>query len=262
MSVVTKYEPGTPCWIELATTDVDAAKTFYAAVFGWDYNVGDEETGFYTMPQLQGRDVAGMMAQGDEERAQGVPPMWRSYVSVESADATSAKVAELGGTVLAPPFDVMDFGRMGIFLDPEGAFIAAWESKSHIGSGIVNEPGAFGWSELATRDPAKAKAFYTALFGWTARDTDPSTGMQYTEWLVGERSVAGMLPMTPEMGGMPPSWTVYFNVEDCDAAVKRVTENGGALFFGPQDIPSVGRFAVVADPQGAVFAVIKTAEEG
>jgi hypothetical protein len=260
MPIVTKYEPGTPCWVELATTDVAAAKTFYTTLFGWDYDEGGEETGFYVTPRLKGSDVAGMMARGEDERAQGVPPMWRTYVCVESADDAAAKVTELGGTVLAPPFDVMDLGRVSVFLDTEGALISAWEPKQHHGSGIVNEPGAWGWSELATRDPEKAKAFYTALFGWNAHDSDPSAGMVYTEWQVGDRSVGGMLKITAEMGEMPPSWSVYFQVDDCDATVERAKANGGALFFGPEDIPTVGRFAVLADPQGAIFQVITTAD--
>lgn len=258
MSVVTKYEPGTPCWIELATPDVDAAKAFYTAMFGWEYTIGGAETSFYVMPQLEGHDVAGMMAQGDDERAQGVPPMWRTYVSVESADEVAARVPELGGTLLAPAFDVMDFGRSTVFLDAEGAFLAAWEPKTHIGSAIVNQPGAFGWSELASRDPDTAKAFYTALFGWTTRDASSEEGAQYTEFLVGERSVAGLLPITSRMGDMPAAWTVYFEVDDCGAAIEHATSNGGDVYFGPMEVPDVGQFAVLGDPQGAAFAVIKT----
>jgi len=209
------------------------------------------------MPQLKGRDVAGMMTQGDEERAQGVPPMWRTYVNVASADATAKKVAELGGTVLAEPFDVMDFGRMGVFFDTEGAFIAAWEAKSHIGAGIVNEPGAFCWSELITRAPDTAKAFYTDLFGWSTRAGSADADMDYTEWRLGDRTVGGMLRMTPEMGDMPPCWTTYFAVDDTDAAVATATGGGGTVFVPPTDIPTGGRFAVLADPRGAVFAIIK-----
>lgn len=255
MPKVTSYEPGTPCWVELATPDLDAAKTFYTALFGWDYEAGPEETNFYTMPQLQGASVAGMMTQGEEERAQGVPPMWRTYVSVASADDTASKVAGLGGTVIAEPFDVMDVGRMGVFLDPEQAMFAVWQPKQHVGAGIVNETSAFCWSELTTNDIEGAKRFYSGLFGW---GTDGSP--EYTEWKVGDRVVGGMLPITPEMAGVPPCWTTYFMVDDCDATAAAAAANGGSVFVEPRDIPDVGRFAVVADPQGAVFAVITMSE--
>jgi predicted enzyme related to lactoylglutathione lyase len=255
MSTVTKYEPGTPCWVELATPDLDAAKPFYTALFGWDYAVGPEETAFYTMPQLAGQNVAGMMTQGEDEKAQGVPPMWRTYVSVKSADETMKKVAGLGGTVLMEPFDVMDVGRMAAFLDTENAMLAVWQPKEHVGAGIVNETGTFGWSELTTRDPDGAKKFYSGLFGWGTEDHP-----DYYEWQVNDRAVGGMLPMTPEMGDMPPCWTTYFMVDDTDAIAKTVKAEGGAVFVEPRDIPDVGRFAVVADPQGAMFAIIKMAE--
>jgi hypothetical protein len=251
MSTVTSYAPGTPCWVELATSDIDAAKAFYAALFGWEYEVGPEESGFYTMPRLEDATVAGMMTQGDEERAQGVPPMWRTYMSVANADDTASRVTGLGGTVLAEPFDVMDVGRMGVFLDPEQAMFAIWEPKQHIGAGIVNETGAFSWSELTTNDAEAAKRFYCGLFGW---GTDESP--DYTGWKVGDRVVGGMLPITSEMAGVPPCWTTYFMVDDCDATAATVKAKGGSVFVEPRDIPDVGRFAVVADPQGAVFAVI------
>ena len=199
------------------------------------------------MPRLNDATVAGMMTQGDQERAQGVPPMWRTYVSVASADDTAAKVAGLGGTVVAEPFDVLDVGRMAVFLDPEQALVAA-AAPQHVGAGIVDDPGAYCWSELITRDLAEPEVLH-GLFGWEADDTPG-----YTEWKVDDRAVGGMLPITPEMGGMPPCWTTYFAVDDCDASADRDATGRGAR--RPRDIPDVGRFAVVADPQGAVFAII------
>ena len=252
MSRVTEYAAGTPCWVELATPDLEAAKTFYTALFGWGYEFGPEESDFYTLPRLQDTTVAGMMTQGEQERAQDVPPMWRTYVSVASADDTAAKVAGLGGTVVAEPFDVLDVGRMAVFLDPEQALVAVWQPRQHVGAGIVDEPGAYCWSELTTNDVPGAKRFYGGLFGWEADDKP-----DYTEWKVGDRVVGGMLPITPEMGGVPPCWTTYFAVDDCDTTATTATAHGGAVLVGPRDIPDVGRFAVVADPQGAVFAIIR-----
>lgn len=254
MPDIDRYGPGVPNWVELQTTDRDAAKTFYRALFGWEYDVGGAETGLYVMPQVRNRPVAGMMAINDEMRAQGVPSNWATYVNVSSADEIATRATELGGTVVAGPFDVLEYGRMCVVLDPEGAAIGAWEKKQHIGAGVVNEPGSFCWSELHTNDPEAAKSFYSGLFGWTPKTSE---GMDYTEFLVGDRSISGMISITPEMGPIPPNWTVYFAVADTDAACATITGNGGTVFAGPTDIPP-GRFAVAADSQGAMFAVIAT----
>ena len=260
MPEMTKYEPGTPCWIELATTDIEAAKKFYGDVLGWkEYEVGGEEVGGYTTPMIDGHRVAGMMTQMEEQKKMGVPPHWATYVSVTSADDTTKKVAGLGGTVILEPMDVMDIGRMAVFLDSEGAAICAWQPKQHQGSEIVNEPGTFTWSELYTKDPNKAKAFYSGLFGWKPETHEGP--MNYTEWKVGDRSVGGMIEIAPEMGPMPPNWLTYFAVADTDDTAAKAKKAGGAMMMEPMDIPNVGRFAVIADPQGAVFAVIKTAME-
>src|SRR5262245_45503449 len=152
MPVMTKYAPGTPCWVDLATTDLDAAKTFYAAVLGWkDFNVGPEEAGYYTMPERDGKPLCGMAEQQEQERQMGVPPHWNSYVSVTGDDPTK-KAPGLGGTVVLEPMDVLDVGRMSVILDPEGAAICTWQPKSHPGAGIANEPGAWCWNELYAKD--------------------------------------------------------------------------------------------------------------
>jgi predicted enzyme related to lactoylglutathione lyase len=257
MPEMTKYEPGTPCWIELSTTDLDSAKKFYGAVLGWnDYDVAGPEAGNYTMPKIKEKPVAGMMTQMDDEKAMGVPPHWNTYVRVKSADDTAKTAKELGATVVVEPMDVLDVGRMCVILDPEGAAICAWEPKAHPGAGIWREPGSFAWSELHTKDKDKAKSFYTALFGWGAQEhAEP---MPYTEWQVGGESVGGMMQITPEMGPMPPNWLTYFEVADADDTVAKANKAGGNTLMGPHDIPDVGRFAVLADPQGAVFAVIKS----
>ena len=257
MSEIGSYEPGTPCWVELATNDIGAAQNFYTGLFGWDYEVAEPEAGNYVIPQVKGRAVAGMMTQGDEERAQGIPPHWRTYVSVTSADDTATRAKDLGGTVVMEAFDVMDLGRMCAILDLEGAFIAAWQPKAHFGAGIANEPATFCWNELNTRDPDRATAFYSSLFGWTAKAAE---GMDYTEWQLDGNSVGGLMAITPEMGDLPPNWLVYFACDDTDGACAKATQHGGAVFVPPTDIPP-GRFAVIADAQGAVFGVITMTEE-
>ena len=257
MPTMSDYTPGTPCRIDLSTTDLDAAKKFYTAVLGWsDYDVSPEEAGFYTMPRMKDQSVAGMMTQSDDEKKMGVPPHWNTYVRVDSADDAAKKAKDLGAMVVVEPMDVMDVGRMAVFLDPEGAGICVWQPNQFPGAGIVNEPGAFIWSELYTKDLAAAKKFYSALFGWNT-ETNETLG-NYTELKVGDRTFGGMMTITAEMGPIPPNWLIYFAVDDADAAVEAANKAGGSAMMGPMDIPKVGRIAVLADPQGAVFAVIKT----
>lgn len=258
MPEMTKYAPGTPCWIDLSTTDLDPAKKFYGAVLGWtDYSVGPEESGFYTMSERDGKSLAGMMTQMPDEKTMGVPPHWNTYVSVTSADDAAKKAKELGAMVVVEPMDVMDVGRMAVFIDPEGAAISVWEPKAHVGAAITNEPGAFTWSELYTKDPTKATAFYTGLFGWSTFVNGPP--MNYVEWKLGEKSIGGMMQITPEMGPIPPNWLTYFAVDNTDAAAAAAGKSGGSVMMPAMDIPDVGRFAVLADGQGAVFAILQAA---
>jgi predicted enzyme related to lactoylglutathione lyase len=177
-------------------------------------------------------------------------------VRADDVDATTAKVEAAGGTVHAPPFDVMDAGRMSVVQDPTGAIILPWQAKSNIGAKLVNEAGTFSWSELMTPDVPKAAAFYNALFGWTTETHGEGPGA-YTEFKLGGNSVAGA--MNPPMPGIPPMWGIYFTVDDTDASVEKAKSLGGAVMNGPMDIEP-GRFAVLADPQGAVFNVIKMSE--
>jgi predicted enzyme related to lactoylglutathione lyase len=259
MSERTSYEPGTPSWVDLGSPDLDAAVEFYGALFGWDVaeSQSPEQTGGYRMAILSGKPVAGMMPLMQE----GQPPAWTTYVSVEDADATAAAVKEAGGRVIAEPMDVLDVGRMAVFADPTGAVFSVWQPRAHPGSGLANEPGAFAWNELNTRDPDAAKSFYAAVFGWEPDDHDMGEMGTYTEWKVGDASVGGMMDMRGRVPDqVPANWLVYFAVKDTDAAAEKVKELGGGVAFGPIDIPA-GRFAVVHDPHGAMFAVIKLSEE-
>ncbi len=254
-----RYAPGQFSWVDLMSKDPAASKAFYGALFGWTgADDRDDQGGAYTMFQLAGQDVAGMGVMSDEMKATGMPAVWSSYVTVEDCDATAAYARDLGGELQMPVIDIEVggnlVGRMTVVIDPEGARISLWQPGSHAGSAIANEPGSFAWNELITRDVEAAKRFYEPLFGWKIAPAEGAEG-GYQEIQVGGRINGGILPWQPEMGDMPPAWAVYFAVRDCDETVKQAQELGGQLLVPPVDI-APGRFAVVADPQFAVFNVM------
>jgi len=247
MPVIEKYEPGMFCWIELATNDAAAAKSFYTSLFGWNANdMPIPDGSVYTMLQVDGHDL-GALYENKEHR-----PAWNSYVNVASVDETAQRAQESGANVIAQPFAVMDVGRMAIIADPQGASLCLWQAGRHIGATIRGDVNTLCWNELMTSDIEGARTFYTNLFGWTLK---PSP--EYTEINVGSTGVGGMMQITPEMKGMPTAWTPYFCVADCDATAEKVKSLGGRVYMPPTDIPNVGRFAVLADPQGATFNIIK-----
>ena len=259
MSQITTHAPGTFSWVELGTTDADAAKRFYAGLFGWepkDTPAGD--AGTYTLLMLSGREVGGLSKMQKEQLAHGVPPHWLPYIAVASADETTNKAASLGAMILAGPFDVMDHGRMSVLQDPTGAAFAIWQAKSHPGAGVRDEPGSISWCELLTSDAAKASRFYGGLFGWTEKDMSMSQ-MKYTIFSSGTTQVAGMMTIQKEWGAMPSNWLTYFSVADCNATVEKAKKVGGTIMKPPDDVPGVGRFAILQDPQGGTFAVIQSA---
>jgi uncharacterized protein len=256
MTEVTKHEPGSFSWAELATSDPQGAKKFYSSLFGWsikDNPMGPSPDDIYTLLQISGQDVAALYKLMKEQAAQGVPPNWMCYVTVENADETAKKARSLGATVITEPFDVMDYGRMAVIQDPEGAIFSIWQPIKHIGVQRVEEPNTMCWCELQTRDAAKAGKFYTSLFGWGLKTSDPA----YHEIMRGNTPIGGIFPMTPDMKDIPSHWGIYFQVTDCDGAVAKATSLGGKVFVPPTDIPKTGRFSVLQDPQGAVFNVIK-----
>jgi len=252
MPEFTSYAHGTPSWVDHATKDLPASNTFYATLFGWDADDQGEDMGNYTLLRKAGKTVAGNMP----ALAEGMPSVWTSYVSVDDADATVELAKKAGAMVFVEPMDVSDIGRMAVFADPTGAAIGVWQPKTFIGAELAGEAGAFVWTELNTRDVVAAKSFYGEVFGWEPSDLDMG-GMTYTEWKVGGQPVAGMLTM-PDMvpAEVPAHWLVYFGVNDTDASVSRATELGATAMVPPTDIPP-GRFAVLSDPDGAAFAVIK-----
>ncbi len=260
MSERTSYRPGTPSWVDLGTPDQDQAVGFYSALFGWEVEESEnpEQTGGYRMATLRGKAIGGLMKLMQE----GQPPAWMTYVSVTDAEEIADEVRAAGGNVMVGPMDVLEIGRMAVFADPTGAVFGIWQPRAFVGAGLVNEPGAFTWNELNTRDPDAAKAFYTAVFGWEVTEHDMGEMGSYVEWKQGEDSIGGMMDMRGRVPDeVPAHWLTYFAVEDTDAAVARVKELGGGVAFGPIDIMA-GRFAVVHDPHGATFAVIKMAEQG
>lgn len=248
---------GTFCWSELGTTDAAGAKAFYGSLFGWTYDdrhMG--EMGTYHLVKNRADDLGGMW-QMSGPQFENVPPHWMFYVSVEDVDATVARVPGLGGKVVAPPMDIPETGRIAVLEDPTGAKISVYQAKGHAGAtGSPMTTGCFGWAELNTRDTEAAKAFYTELFGWQAKDS--SGDMAYTEWtLPGVAQFGGMMEMNAGWGDAPPCWLGYVMVDDCDATFAKATELGAQPIVPPMSIAHVGRFSVVADPQGAVFAFIE-----
>src|SRR5918998_1846178 len=175
-----RYEPGTFCWVDLATTDPAGAKTFYGELFGWEAeDMPAGEAGTYTMLRLDGDYVCGLYEMDAARSEQGAPPSWLSYVSVDDADATAARARELGGTVYGEAFDVLDAGRMAVIQDPTGAVLGAWQPRGHIGASRVNDPGCFTWNELQTRDSETAADFYAALFGWETEPVEQDGNLVY-----------------------------------------------------------------------------------
>jgi len=262
MTEITRHPHGTFCWVDLSTTDAVAAKAFYGELFGWsaqDIPTGDGDA--YTMLFKDGKTVCGLYLMNDALREQGYPPHWLSYVCVDSVDEVVTRVPELGGQVPLQPFDVMEYGRTAVVQDPEGAFLALWQPGRHPGAQVVGEAGTMCWNEYYTHDPEGARDFYTALLGWEANEIAGGAGEPYTELLCDGRAVGGLLPIQPEWGGMPPHWMVYFGTDDLDAALTTVRDTGGTVDYAPMEIPGAGRFAGVADPQGAHFTLIHTASE-
>ena len=276
------YPAGVPCWVDTGQPDPEAAVEFYGGLFGWEFEdrMPADSPGRYFVAQLRGRDVA---AVGSQPEQAPPTPGWNTYVWVDSADDATAKVKAAGGNALMEPFDVLDAGRMAVLTDPEGAVFCVWQAKEHKGAQLVNEPGTWNFSELNTRDPEGAKAFYGTVFGWEAETLDYGDG-QTTMWrLPGygdflerrdpdlrrrmaadgapegfEDAVAWLIPMTSDQypDDVPPHWNVTFAVDDADAVADRAAKLGGQVRVPPFDAPFV-RMTVVSDPQGAAFTASK-----
>ena len=260
MQEAPENKPGSFCWVELGTTNAAAAKTFYKDLFGWDYHDSPASPEMpdmiYSMIKLNGRDVGGLYELSSDMLQHGVPSHWLSYVSVTNADEATAQAKAAGATAMKEPFSVGDSGRMSVLQDPTGAMFAVWQPINHPGAGVYQALGAFCWNELGTNDTKKAADFYTTLFGW---GTEIMSGpFEYTLFKNGDQSVGGMYKIVPEiMGPIPPNWMVYFAVADCDATLQQAVERGGKVLVPAEDIPNVGRFAILQDPTSAAYAILK-----
>jgi len=249
---IQSYVPGSFCWAELAAKDAEAAKKFYCDVIGWTAVDMPMPQGIYTLFQVDGNDAAAVCS------PPGASGQWAVYFTVESADEAAGKITAAGGKIVAGPFDAHDYGRMAVAQDPQGAFFCVWQAMKSIGATHGGPMGNIGWVELASPDAEGAAAFYSSVFGWK---TKPETGVgeaQYTEWVNGATSIGGLLPMKgDEWNGVPPHWTIYITVANCDERTARAVELGSKICVPPTDIPNVGRFSVIFDPQGAAFCLIQ-----
>ena len=252
MAEFTSYDPGTPSWIDLATTDLTSAKVFYAGLFGWVFVDVPSPEGAYSMATKDGATVAAAYQMSAEMIGNNIPPHWATYITVARLEETLAKVEAAGGTVVQRPHEIPGTGRMAAVQDPAAAVFALWEPGGHIGAQRANEPGTLVWNELQNYDTDAAKAFYEAVLGWSAVTAEMPTG-EYTSFMLGDKPVAGMMAIQPEWGPVPPNWSVYLGVEDCQAACEYTAGNGGRVEVPPMEIPNVGTFALLQDPAGAYF---------
>lgn len=253
MPAVETHAVGTPTWMDLMTPDLERTRDFYSALFGWTYLIGPEESGFYSMCQLNGRMVAGI---GLKPKGAPYPTAWSVYFEADDVDASVQRAEKLGGKVGVAPMDVYDAGRLAFCTDPTGASFGLWQSRRHHGAQLVREPGTMAWSEVNTRDGLRAKDFYASLFNLEARKLEG--GMQYWTLNKNGEPVAGVLQMTAQWpADLPPHWMNYFAVTDTDASARKVTELGGKVHVKPTDSP-YGRFSVVTDPVGAAFTLVAT----
>ena len=251
MTKIDKHPPGTVTWVDLMTSDPEKARAFYTSVFGWQFEVGGPETGGYAMAKLDGRNVGGI---GGYPPGQQMPPAWSVYFASDDLDATIAKAKQLGANVMMGPMDIMDQGRLAFFIDPTGAAFGVWQAMKHTGAQTIDEPGAMCWREVNTRDAKGAIDFYAKLLGLEPKKLEG--GMEYWTLHKGPTTVGGVMAMTKEWEGVPPHWMNYFAVKDTEAACKAIEAAGGKVSVPSFDTP-YGRIAVVNDPQGAVFSVIK-----
>jgi predicted enzyme related to lactoylglutathione lyase len=247
-----------PVWVDLSSSDAAGSRDFYSKLFGWKIEVNpDPQYGGYAMAQVGDKAVAGI---GPKMSAEA-PTAWTVYIGTEDAKDLARRVEAGGGKVIAPPFDVGDQGQMAVFQDPAGAFISAWKPQAMAGAFPIGEPNTFGWAELNARGIDKAIPFYTKVFGWAAKKSEMGEGAPpYTEFQLGGESIAGGMEMNAMVPAEVPSyWMVYFAVEDVDRSFKKATGAGAREMMAPQDFPG-GRFAILTDPQGAAFGLLRMRE--
>lgn len=252
-----RYDEGIFCWVELATRDASAAKQFYKALFGWQFqDFPMEEGNPYAMAFKGERSVAALLGLTPDMQARKVPPHWQSYINVKDIDQTTQRWQDQGGGVMCPPADVQEYGRMAVVQDPTGAVVSLWQAGSHIGAGVVNEVNTFCWAELQTRGADKAAEFYQSVFDWQIETEDKPP--YYVTAQVNGHMNCGMFDMDKVNlpAEIPSTWAVYFNVANLDQSLETVKSLGGKALIEPVAI-DVGRFVTIADPQGAVLTIME-----
>ena len=253
MAEFTSYAHGTPCWVDVTSPELDRSVDFYTGLFGWEAQLAPEpEAGGYTMFTLRGKYVAA----ASPPQQEGMPSYWTTYLASDDVDDSAAKIRDAGGTVFMDPFDVFDSGRMTVAQDPTGAAFGVWQAKNHIGAQLANEHGTLLWNQCHTPDPARATEFYVAVFGYEVDEIDMGGAQPFRVIKVAGRGIGGVREPVAEE---PPSWSVTFAVDDADEIVARAKELGGTALMEPFDLPEIGRLAVIQDPAGAVFQVMKSA---
>jgi hypothetical protein len=250
----TPFAPGTPCWVDLFSSDPAASKSFYSGLFGWTSIDAGEEFGGYVNFFADGEGVAGMM-RNDGQSAR--PDVWSTYISSADIDKTVALAAESGGQLIAPTMVVADLGSMAMLADPAGAVFGVWQPGKHTGFTRYNEPASVTWDELHSKDFAAAMDFYVKVFGWQLDKMSDTDEFRYYLGQVDGETVVGLMDSVSFLPpDVPSHWEVYFDVADVDASLARVVELGGTIDRAAEDTP-YGRMATVTDPTGAVFNLLK-----
>jgi hypothetical protein len=245
-------KPGEFCWINMLSPEPAKACEFFSKLFGWTYF---DMSGMGYGIKVGGKDIGGLFDLNGPNTPPGTPPVIGVLIKVENAQQTADRVNALGGKAM-PPFDVMQNGRLAVCFDPNGAQFDVWESKTAPMTEVDSMThGAPSWSETITTDVAKATKFYCDLFNWTS-DTKSMPGFQYTMFKLGQEYVAGMMPLMPDMGPMPPHWGTYFTVDDVDASARIAEAAGGRITMPLMNVPDTGRMVGIASPQGVHFYMI------
>lgn len=258
MSERESYNPGEFCWVDLAVPDTQAGAEFYKRLMGVEWEAGAEQFGGYGMFTQKGKTVFGMGPTMSDDQ----PPAWSSYVSVEDADATAAKIKEAGGAVAMGPMEIASAGKMAVCQDPQGAYFGLWEPGDTYGAQLVNEVGTWTWNQLATSDVEGAERFYNEVFGWKRQQPEfVPEDQSYSNWAFEDarfdEGIGGVMALEGNFpDGTPPFWIVHHAVPDAAEALETAKDAGGQALTEVIEIP-VGKLAAVMDDQGAVFSIIE-----
>jgi predicted enzyme related to lactoylglutathione lyase len=249
------WPQGTPNWVDLSSPELATSNEFYRALFGWEIVDSGPEMGNYGICLVNGRAAAGI---GPTQPGSDGPPAWTTYLAVDDAEKTAEAITANGGMVVMAPMSVADQGRMAIAQDPTGAYFGIWQAEKMIGMAVYNEPGAVGWNEQISRDPDRAREFYSAVFGFTYEPVEGGDPYWTFHTPPDGRMAGGIGAMRQGVpDDVPAHWMTYFGVESADEAVARVESAGGTVAQAPLDTP-FGRMAAIVDPQGAMFMIADT----